>query len=148
MSWNTLYSQVKTVLDGISTIQEVSLSPKVKFAGYPAAYVVPSDSTGDYETTAENIRTYAFIVRVFHETKASGIEEAITALADVIDSIIDAFDQDDMNDSSTRILGQSLPARYTYINVWATPGEWSEIPGENLVMGEIRVRVRVSVDVT
>lgn len=148
MSWNVLRSQVKSVLDTITAIQEVSGTPKIKFDGYPAAYVVPSDNEGDYESTTENIRTYAFIVRIFYETKNTGVAEALNALEDIIDSVMDAFDEEDLKGSSTRLLGVNLPATYTFINVWATPAAWAEIPGENLLMAELRVRVRVSIDIT
>src|SRR3990167_7935337 len=104
MSWATLRPQVKDVIDSVSGFQEVALSPKLKFSGYPAAYVLPSDNDGDYETTKENIRTYAFIVRIFYDTKDSGIETAIASLEGIVDSVLDAFDQQDLKDSTTRIL--------------------------------------------
>lgn len=148
MSWATIRPQVVDVLETVSAIQEVAAYPKIKFDGYPAAYVVPSDNDGDYETTSENIRTYAFIVRIFYDTKASGVENAIASLEGIVDSVLDAFDQEDLKSSADRLLGISLPTNYTFINVWASPAEWSEIPGENLVMAEVRVGVRVSIDIT
>lgn len=148
MSWNTLRSQVKSVIETVSGIQEVASYPKIKFSGYPAAYVVPSDNEGDYETTRENIRTYSFIVRLFYETKESGVEAALNALEDIVDNCLDAFDQEDLKGASNRLLGVSLPGDYTFINVWASPSLWSEVIGENLIMAEIRVKVRVSIDVS
>ena len=148
MSWSTLRGQVKNVLDTVTAIQEVSSAPKIKFTGYPAAYVVPSDNTGDYETTSENVRTYAFIVRIFYETKATGVADALDALEDIVDSVLDAFDKEDLKGSSTRLLGINLPTGYTFLNVWATPSSWAELPGENLIMAELKVAVRVSVDVS
>ncbi len=148
MSWNVLRPQVKALIDTISEIHEVSSDPKIKFGGYPAAYVVPSDNDADYETNKENTRTYAFIVRIFYETKQTGISDALDALEDIIDSILDAFDQDDLKGASDRVIGVSLPARYTYLNAWATPSVWSEVVGEELIMSEVRVRVRLSVDIT
>lgn len=148
MSWSVIRPQIKTLLESVSGIQEVSSSPKVKFTGYPAAYVVPSDNEGDYETTTENIRTYAFIVRLFYETKDTGVATALDALEDIVDSVLDKFDLEDRKGSSTRTVGVSLPATYTYINIWAAPSVWSELVGENLLMSEIRVRVRVSIDIS
>ena len=69
ISWTTLRPQIGTLLSTLSTIQEVSNAPKVIFSGYPAVHVVPSENSNDYETTKENIRTYAFALRVFYETK-------------------------------------------------------------------------------
>ena len=136
------------MLDTISTIQEVSETPKLKFNGYPAVTIVPSDNTGDYETTTENIRTYAFLVRIFNETKDTGVADALNALGEVVDAVLDAFDEEDLLPSTTRKVGISLPAKYTFLNVWATPSLWAEIPGESLIMAELRVRVRLSVDIS
>lgn len=148
MSWKIIRPQIATLLQSVSEIQEVSNVPKIRFDGYPAAYVVPSENDGDYETTKENIRNYAFIVRLFYETKQGGIGPAISALEGIVDSVLDAFDQEDLKGASTRTLGIGLPANYTYINVWASPSNWGELPDEQLVMAEIRVRVRISVDIS
>ncbi len=148
MSWTVLRPQLKTLLDGVSTISETSKAPKMKFGSYPAATVTPSDQEGDYETTTENIRTYAFMVRVFYETKDTSVEDAIAALEEVIDSVIDAFDQDDLKGASTRTVGINLPAKYTFINIFAVPGAWFEVPDEQLIYAQVSVRVRVSIDVS
>lgn len=148
MSFQTLRPQVKAVVDTISALQEVSAYPKIGFEGYPAAYVLPSTNSGDYETTTENIRTYGFLVRVFYETKHGGISNAFDALESIIDSLIDAFDEEDLKGSDTRLIGVNLPAKYTFINVWASPSFWGELPDQQLVMAEISVRIRLSVDVT
>lgn len=120
----------------------------MKFEGYPAATVTPSDQIGDYETTTENIRTYSFIVRVFYETKSTGLESALDALEDIVDSVIDLFDKEDLKGSATRTVGLSLPTGYTFINIWASPSFWGEVVGEELLMAEIKVRVRINIDIT
>lgn len=147
MSWQIIRPQIATLLGTLSTIQEVSSSPMIEFGGYPAAHVVPSDSSGDYETTRENVRTYSFIVRVFYETKHSGVGQAYTALEEIVDSVLDLFDQEDQKGSDTRVVGKDLPARYTYLNIWAAPAQWGEFPDQELIMAQINVRVRVSVDI-
>ena len=132
----------------LDTIQEVSNAPKIKFSGYPAAHIVPSDNESDYETTTENVRTYAFILRVFYETKQTSLENAFSALEELVDSILDLFDQEDQKGASDRTVGVSLPARYTFLNIWATPSSWGEVPGEQLIMAQMSVKVRISVDIT
>lgn len=148
MSWKVLRPQIKDVLDTIDTFVEVSPSPKIRFDGYPAAHVIPSENTGDYETTKENERTYAFTIRAFYETKNTTIENALLGLEEVVDSIIDTFDEQDLKGSDTRLIGINLPPKYMYINLWAVPNRWGEIPEDQLLMAEITVRVRISVDVT
>jgi len=148
VSWKILRPQLKTLLETISTIQEVARVPKIKFNGYPAAHIIPSENSGDYETNSENVRTYAFTVRAFYETKSSGIESALSALEEVVDSIIDKFDQEDLKGSDTRIVGMNLPSGYTFLNIFASPNKWGEFPDDQLIMAEITVRVRISIDVT
>jgi hypothetical protein len=148
MSWKIIRPQVKEVLDSISEISEVSQAPKIKFDSYPAAHITPSENSGDYETNRENIRVYAFTVRCFYSTKGVSIENALLGLEEVVDAVIDEFDQEDLRGSDTRKVGMNLPANYTFINLWATPSRWGELPEDQLIMAEITVRVRVSVDVT
>lgn len=148
MSWQIIRPQVGALLATIPEIQEVVSYPKIKFGGYPAGYVVPSENEGDYETNKENIRTYAFIIRLFYETKQDGIENAIKALEGLLDSVLDKFDKEDLKGADTRTLGMDLPTGYTFLNVWASPSNWGELPDEQLIMAEVRVRIRVSIDIT
>lgn len=148
MSWTVLRPQIGTLLKTLTTIQEVSNTPKIKFTGYPAAHVIPSENSADYETTTENVRTYAFTVRLFYETKQTTIEDALSALEEVVDSVLDLFDQEDQKGAATRIVGVSLPTGYTFLNIWAVPGMWEELSGEQLIMAELSVKVRISRDVS
>ena len=153
MSWQTLRPQVKTLLESVTVggskaIQEVYGTPTLKAGGNPFAYVVHSDSSADYETTTENIRTYAFVVRIFYKTKNVGVATALQRLEKVVDAVLDEFDQEDQRGASTRTVGVNLPSGYTFLNILAHPSEWGEFPGEQLVMAEIRVQVRLSRSVT
>lgn len=148
MSWTILRPQVKAVLDTIPELSEVAQAPMIRFNSYPAAHVVPSENTGDYETTKENIRTYSFTVRAFYDTKATPIEDAMKGLEQVVDKIIDAFDMQDLQGSDTRLIGINLDPKYMYINLWAVPNRWGELPDDQLLMAEVTVKVRLSVDVS
>lgn len=148
MSWQILRPQIVTLLNTVNTLAEVSPTPKVQFNAYPSAHVVPSDNDSDYETTAENVRQYAWTVRVFYETKNGGIENAYTALEQVVDAVVDLFDQEDLKTGNNRTVGVGLPANYTYLNIFAVPSRWAEVPEVELLMAEIIIRVRISVDVT
>jgi len=148
MSWKILRPEIKTLLDTISTLQEVSQTPKIKFNGYPAAHIVNSENSGDYETTSENIRTYAYVVRVFYETNQTTMENAILALEDVVDTVIDTFDKEDLKGSTTRTIGIGLPEGYTFLNIFANPGKWGVLSEDQLIMAEITVKIRISVDIS
>lgn len=148
MSWQTIRPQLKTLLDSVDSIQDVSGTPEIKFSGYPSAYVLPSNNESEYETTSENVRVYAFIVRLFDETKAGGVATAMEALEKVVDSVLDVVDQEDLKSAADRTVGVNLPAGYTFLNIFAVPGLWAELPEEELLMVELAIRVRVSRDVT
>lgn len=148
MSWQIIRPQIATLLGTISEIQEVSSTPKIKFEGYPAVHIIPSDNSNEYETTSENERIYAFTVRAFYETKSGGVEDAFEALEEIVDKIIDEFDLEGMRQGNARTVATGLPSRYTYISLFATPSRWGDLPEEELVMAEITVRVKLSIDVT
>ena len=148
MSFKTIRPQIKTLLEGTSKFSEVVGYPKLKFAGYPAAYVIPSDNDNDYETNRENTRVYAFLVRCFVETKYRGIDEAIEAMEDLVDTVLDVLDEEDLKSSSTRTVAVSLPAKYTFLQILAHPSDWGEVTDPALLMAEITVRVKISVDIS
>jgi hypothetical protein len=148
MSFQTLRPQIKTLLDNSTEFQETSLTPGVEFDGYPAAYVINSDQGGDYETTSENQRIYAFLIHIFYSTKSLGVGTALTRLEKVVDAIIDDIDQDSYKGAASRVIGVSLPAGYTFLNTYATPSKFGELQGEQLLMAEIRLQVKISRDIT
>ena len=147
MSWLALRPEIRTLLESETLLQEVKGFPTLKFTGYPGAYVVPSTNESDYETTTENERVYAFLVRVFYETKDGGIENALIALEGAVDSIMDAVDEDSYK-GADRVIGVDLPAKYTYLHTYAINGEWGTIEEESLVFTELTIRVHLSVDIT
>ena len=148
MSFTVIRPQIKTVLEATDKFVEVSGTPKLKFSGYPAAHVVPSDNSNDYLTNVENDRVYAFVVRCFVETKGRGVEEAIEAMEDLVDTVLDALDQEDLKSGSSRTIATNLPARYTYLHIFAVPTSWGEVTDPALLMAEITVQVHISVDVS
>lgn len=148
MSWLIIRPQIKELLETIDKIQEVKLAPTLKFGGFPAAYVVPSDQASDYETTVENERTYAFIVRVFYDTKDTPMDAAMTSLEALVDDILDEFDKEDMREVDRTIAKDDLPEGYTFLNIRAHPSAWGELPEQNLLMAEVTCRVRISRDIS
>lgn len=150
MSWSVLNTNLYNLLNDNKTtlgIQEVYEYPEMKFTGYPAVHMNPSDQDNDYETTSENLRTYAFKIRLFDEVSEQGMQDALTTLRTLADSIIDKIDQE--NELHTGMtINANLPARYTFINIVATPSNWGQTDEEQLVFNELTVRIKVSVDVS
>lgn len=150
MSWSTLNTNLYNLLNDNKTalgLQEMYSYPELAFVGYPAAHMNPSEQENDYETTSENMRTYAFKLRLFETIKDQGIDAALTTLRTVADNVIDKIDQENELNSGMTI-NANLPARYTFINIVATPSNWGQTDDEQLVFNELTVRIKVSVDVT
>jgi len=153
MSWQTLRPQIKTLLEeiqsgGINIFQEVSGTPRFKFNGYPSAYVVQSDNESNYNTTSENARVYAFLVRIFYSTKKVGVATGLERLEEIVDAILDDIDQDAYKSSDSRVIGIGMPAGYTWVNTFAAPSIFGEVEGEELVMAELNIKIKVIRDIT
>lgn len=150
MSFGTLRPQIVTLLKTLNNVEDRNIVgyPKTNFNGYPAICVIHSSNEADYETTSENVRTYAFQVVLFYITKDIGKDTAIDRLENIVDAALDLFDQEDLKNGSDRLVGVNLPSGYTFLNIWATPTEWGEIPDNQLITASLNVRVRVSIDVS
>lgn len=141
-AYTTIRDQIKTILDGVTKIQEVKDDPSAKFDGYPAAIIVPSDQESDYETESENMRIYSFDVHLLQDIQEGGLSAALDALYDLADDVFDIFDQD------STIRGLSLPARYTALDVEPVSAGWEEWSDGKLISVNLKIRVKVSVDIS
>ena len=57
-------------------------------------------------------------------------------------------DLEDMRQGNARTIGINMPSRYTYLNLFAVPGRWGDLPDEELLMAELTIKVRISIDVS
>jgi hypothetical protein len=139
-TFETLRDKLVTKLQAIADIQEVKTEPTAEFAGYPACSVYPSDQESDYQNTVQNERYYNFVIPVFYETASTGVGDALVALYDLVDQIIDAFDQD------PTLTGIALPTGKQMISIEPSTSEWQEVPERKLLMTNIKLAIRVSAD--
>lgn len=148
-TYTILKNRIKTKLEGISKIQEVWDEPRLSFGGSPAAVVIPSDQESDYETTSENERVYAFRATIFQDIqytdREGGIGSALDILYDLVDDVLDAFDQDQQLTSDGAL---GLDSKYTIIAVSPTVASWGETGDGKLLQVDITIRIRLSVDIT
>ena len=141
-TYTILKNKIKDKLEAINKIQEVKDEPGLKLSGYPGAIIYPSEDESDYETTTENLRIYVFVVDLFYEIQSGGLANAIDALYDLADDVMDAFDQDQI------LSGISLPTRYTMIGIEPTSGAWGQVPDTKLIAKTIKLRIKISVDIS
>ena len=143
--FKALNAKIKTKLEGISKLHEVFADPLSEFTGYPAAYITPSDNTNDYETTAENLRIYTFLVRIFYAKDSADNAAALyDAMRDLVDDVLDAFDSDYMLSG----VENDLDAKYTMLGLTAAPSAWVYLEQTNMLMAELRISARISVDIS
>lgn len=141
-TYTTIKNQIKTILDGVSKIQQVKDDPSAKFSGYPAAVVIPSAQESDYETNDEYMRNYSFQVHLIQNIQEGGLSAALDALYDLADDVFDAFDAD------ATIRALSLPTGYTAIAIEPVSAGWEENNEAKLIIVNIKIKVKVSVDVS
>lgn len=140
--FETLISKIVDILEANTLVQEVFNYEVEKFEGDPAVTVTPSANESDYNTTEENVRIYAFTVRVFVDRTVRAKVEADRIMRSIVSSILDDFDKD------YTLSGMTSPTGYTFINVFAVPSTWGYINRESEYrVAEINLRCRVSVDI-
>jgi hypothetical protein len=117
--------------------------------------IVPSSNESEYNTTQENIRIYAFTIRIFVNRNQRTKQKADELMRDLVTSVIDDFDKyyaliATGTDGSLTPGGAIVnPSGYTFINIFAMPSAWG-YSGEvdEYRVAEIAVRCRVSVDLS
>lgn len=146
--WTALRGNLYNLINDDKTalaVQEVYKYPKMKFGGYPAVAISPSDVESDFQTTTENDRDYVFKVRVFEPSKDQGLSVAIDKLEVVVDSIMTQIAED--GGAAVPVMSQNLGSQEVYIFTRAIPGVWGVTVDEALVFNEMTVVVRLSVDI-
>ena len=141
--FTTLLTKITSILSANTLVSEVFNYEAEQFNEDPTAIVTPSGNEGDYSTTKENERIYAFNLKLFVSRSDRTPKEADRVLRNLVDSVLDDFDKD------YYFSGLTVPTGYTMINVFATPSSWGYSGREDeFRVAEITIKCRVSVDVT
>lgn len=141
--FKTLKDKIRGILEANTLIQEVWDYEVEKFEGDPAVSLTPSYSDGDYETTEENVRVYAFNIRCYVNRTTRTKKKADEVLIEIVDSIIDDFDK------NYTLTGIVPPTGYTFINTFVLPSAWGYAGRESEYRyAELIIKCRVSVDLT
>jgi hypothetical protein len=90
----TLKAKVVTICSNNSYINVAYNYERSRIGKTPAAVIIASDNASDYDTTSQNMRTYGFTVKILVPWDAKGAEAAESTLVEVIDSLLDDFDND------------------------------------------------------
>lgn len=147
--WKNLKDKIIALLQANTLIQEVYDFEVAEFGGDPVVTVIPSANEGDYHTTSENRRVYAFSVQLLvKRTDPRSDQEAERVLTDLVDSVIDDFDKYYTLGTGSPGSALVLPTGYTMIRTHAMPSVWFYSNRETLYRGaEIIIKCELDVDV-
>lgn len=135
-SFSTIKQKIVDIVDANALISEVQNYDKPAFETTPAATVVPSGNEAEYATTAHNNRMYAFTVTIYVPADAQGISDAEATLVEIIDSLIDDFDQ-------------NFTLTGTVLKMTAAPSAWGYDQREQLYrFATINLKCMTRFDVT
>jgi len=154
--FDAILNKLKEILEENDKISIVYNYEASEFKGDPVAVISPSSNESDYNTTEENVRIYAFMVRLFVKRNSPRKpEDADRILRKLVDSVINDFDKyytlSAFGTDGSPIPGGAIinPTGYTFINVFAAPSSWGYSGREDEYrVAEILVRCRVSVNLS
>lgn len=146
--WESIQSEIITLLETVSTVSEVSNYEKSSFSSFPAVTVVPADEESEFEANAERRRIYAFTIRMYQEMfsqqqeLAPGLKETDRILRAVVDDVVAIFDKP----VNARFSGNADSTAQKVIMVEPVPSSWGYDTERNYRVATIILKVHVYVD--
>lgn len=119
----------------------------------PVATVTASSNEGDYRSTSENRRVFAYTIRLWCNQAKREADNAEEVLADLEDQVLELFDRyftlgNDLNGNAAPGTLLTPPTGYSIVRVEAIPSAWFWVErGDSFRMAEVNLRVHVDVDV-
>jgi hypothetical protein len=142
----TLIQKIKSLLQEIDGIASVYEYEPEKFSDTPVVVIVPSTNEDDYKTSSENLRVYAFDLRVYVNRSVAPAGQVVEEYSDrilrgVVDKVLNKLD------TNYKMSGITVPAGFTFINMRVHPSSWG-ISGreDEYRAAEIDVRCTVNVN--
>jgi hypothetical protein len=96
--YKDLRNELVTVLSGVQlsdapAFKEIVTAPKEKFAGIPAATVVPASVESDVYSVGENLRAYGFDIYLHYPIENGDTwADSIDVMLELVDAVLDALD--------------------------------------------------------
>lgn len=143
----TLIDNLHTLISEVDGIQSVSKYPELDIAGYPAVFIADSEVPGDYQSSQDNIRIYAFKIWILNQYDQGSFTDAVDAVRDLADLITNKIDEQE-SPNSQREMANNIGAGYTLVGVNATNGQTINDSVEKTIATELTVRCKIVVDLT
>lgn len=136
--------KLKELMEATTLFSNVYDFEASDLSGTPTCTITPSGNVSNYDTTTENRRRYAFVVRLYAERKSGNdnereSEEAMKELCDAVINTLDANHQ---------LPGLVSQTGYTFLFMRASPSRWGYAGRENNYrVAEIEMLVDFHIDV-
>lgn len=147
MSFQTLNANLVDLVTAITTISEVSASPKMQFDSYPAAFIAESGNESEFQSSQDHVRIYAFNVWLFQEFDVTSVPDAYSILRGLVDTLIDKMDGQESPEGVNN-MATGLAAGKTLVSVLATPAQFVYDETAKMLAARVSVRCKVLVDLT
>lgn len=134
------------LLNANDLIQSVTDYETSDVEGTPSATVVPSANANVYNSTTENRRTYAFMIRLYYLRGSNRDSERDTeaAMRELVDTVLDDLDKNYNMDALDK-----TQTGYTFLFMHAAPSQWGYAGKENNYrIAEINIVAEFDIDVT
>jgi len=135
--------KIISLLEANPLLQAVHRVETAESNGHPFATVTASSSDGEYHSTTENQRVYAFLIRLFVERAGQTTPEAAEIVLEELDSSVES----DL-DKNYLLSGTVTKTGYTVLFMRTSPSRWGYAGREfEYRTSEFVVQVVVLVDI-
>jgi hypothetical protein len=92
--YQTLYSEIETILQSVENVGEIVTFPTANFSKYPAVVFFPSEVSNIFSTSSDNFREYKFKMFVVVGVNQTTMENVFkNVLSNTCDAVLEAFDK-------------------------------------------------------
>ena len=139
-----LSDRLKALMEATTLFANVYDFEASDLAGTPVCTITPSGNVSNYDTTTENRRRYAFMVRLYVERKSGNDneKESEEAMKELCDAVVDTLD------ANHQLPGLVSQTGYTFLFMRASPSRWGYAGRENNYrVAEIEMLIDFHIDV-
>lgn len=134
---NTIVAELESVVTDLNRFSVVKRYATNAFDGYPAVTIVNAEVISDYDTQAQNLRTYTIMVYIYESMEQADDEAKWDEIRDHQDAVLDAVDR-----------SLDLAATADFIRPSASqPFEATSADGGKLLVAPIRIQAVKSIGI-
>lgn len=90
MSYQSIGSALKTIVQGVSGFASVYDEAPTEMVPHPYALIIPTGHQSNFGSTQRNLREYNFQITLYHSQDIAGYEAKLRQLADAVLDAVEA----------------------------------------------------------